>query len=400
MVNTTDIEADLCGVAILEPTTTNLPVDGHQFSSSMLGDIWDATRALHRQGVQPDPAGIVRAALPHRVDHAVVVDLIGRYGIGANAPVYAEQIVGRWHRDRLALAVTKARQQLDNDETPVDAIVSDLSKAFGSGVEDEAMFDQTLTLDDFCAQPLPPNDWIIPDLLSKGDRVIVTGSEGAGKSILMRQFAVCVAAGVHPFTTERIKPARVLVIDAENPLRIMVNTYQQLRSEVLRRNMPTDDRLWIHRFPQGLNLDKPSDRLKLHSLCRVLRPDLLVIGPAYKLYVGGSNQREEDLARMVTSALDGLREEFGFGLILEHHSPHGAPGVAERSVRPIGSSLWMRWPEFGVGLRLDAGSNMKYRSASLIHWRGQREEREWPERIESGTGFPWTEAPPSDRGQR
>nr|DAN96755.1 MAG TPA: replisome organizer [Caudoviricetes sp.] len=36
---------------------------------------------------------------------------------------------------------------------------------------------------------------------------------------------------------------------------------------------------------------------------------------------------------------------------LEHHSPHAAPGMTQRSVRPIGSSLWLRWPEFGMGIR-------------------------------------------------
>ena len=393
---TSDVEADLCGVAILDPTITNLHIDGAQFSQPVLGAIWDAVRELHRRGIHPDPSSIVDAAKPARVDHAQVVELVDRPGIGANAPLYADRIIERWHRDRIDTAAIKTRQRIAAGE-PLEVVVRELSMALGPGRDEEQLVEQTLTLDEFVAQPLPPNDWVIPDLLSKGDRVILTGSEGAGKSILMRQFAVCVAAGLHPFTEEFITPKRVLVVDAENPVRIMVNTYGNLRNEVLRRHMPTDDRLWIHRSPQGLNLDKPHDRLHLHSLCRTFRPDLLCIGPAYKLYVGGAAQREEDLARQVTSALDGLREEFGFAVLLEHHSPHAAPGVSERSVRPIGSSLWMRWPEFGVGIRLEDGSNMKYRSAQVIHWRGQREERAWPERLESGSGLPWIEATPSGR---
>jgi ATPase subunit of ABC transporter with duplicated ATPase domains len=63
-----------------------------------------------------------------------------------------------------------------------------------------------LDLDAFLAEPDPEYDWLIPGLLERGDRVIVTGQEGKGKSTLLRQIGVQVAAGIHPFTLDDIVP--------------------------------------------------------------------------------------------------------------------------------------------------------------------------------------------------
>jgi len=145
------------------------------------------------------------------------------------------------------------------------------------------------------------------------------------------------------------------------------------------------------RVLQGIDLGRVEDRMRMRRLCQITQPDLLVVGPAYKMYLGGSNQREEDLARIVASALDGLREEFGFALILEHHMPKA--GGANRDLAPIGSSLWMRWPEFGLGLKLVEGDGLNFnnRQAEIIAWRGGRDDRPWPQYLSSGGAgeLPW-----------
>ena len=194
---------------------------------------------------------------------------------------------------------------------------------------------------------------------------------------------------------------KVLLVDCENPEEIMADVLGTLRDVAHRRSVDAGDRFWLIRYPQGLDLSKPKDRLELHRQCMLIRPDLLLIGPAYKLYVGGGNQREEDLARQGTSALDGLREEFGFALILEHHSPH-ASGTGERVVRPIGSSLWLRWPEFGLGLapngetEEERARSFRDRKAVLRPWRGARADRPWPKFLHASKevgALPWADPP-------
>ena len=73
--------------------------------------------------------------------------------------------------------------------------------------EDDYKPDLAPDLYEFISIVDPPSDWVIPALLERGDRLIWTGFEGLGKSVITRQLAVCAAAGVHPFTGEPITPA-------------------------------------------------------------------------------------------------------------------------------------------------------------------------------------------------
>jgi hypothetical protein len=52
-------------------------------------------------------------------------------------------------------------------------------------------------------------------------------------------------------------------------------------------------------------------------------------------------------------------------------------------MRPYGASLWSRWPEFGIYLSP---------KGTLTHWRGQRDERAWPEALERSDPWPWAVA--------
>lgn len=393
----TDTERDLLAVALIQPgITETIPITGATFEHWAHGAMWDAIAAIHLEGHRPDPVLIVEHATRagHRgIDHAMIVDLVGRPAIGANAAHYAEQIIESCRRRDLGDALTRARQMLDSGATYEDA-TRPLSSAIDRTDGAEAEVEQLLTLDEFVDQPLPPRQWVIPGLMARGDRLVLTGTEGLGKSMLARQLAVCAAAGVHPFTFGDVDQMKVLMVDCENPVDIMISKLRGMRDWARDRGRPCEDRLWIRRYPQGLDLAQVADRLRLHTLVRTIRPDLLYIGPAYKLYIGGANSREEDLARQVTSVLDGLREEFGFALILEHHSPHEAAGQ-KRTVRPIGSSLWRRWPEFGFGLApADSSSVHGRRVADIVHWRGARDERDWPTVVESGGVLPWIDSNP------
>src|SRR5690606_2357350 len=109
------------------------------------------------------------------------------------------QRAGDADADSLVIAQTAAEQVqaiIDNAEADQDVSTETLAE-FLSGGDD-------------------PADWVIPGLLERGDRFILTGSEGLGKSVLFRQIAVGAAAGIHPFTQRRIDPNRVLYVDVEN----------------------------------------------------------------------------------------------------------------------------------------------------------------------------------------
>lgn len=399
MTEILETERDLLGAALIDPRLTEaLSLHPGHFSDGRHAAIWAALGDVFQEGLTPDPTTIVERAKGARVEHAMIVTLVGR-GIAANAEHYAELITEAARRRDLESALVRA-QQLLREGRDADTVSTELAKAIDSPTS-EREIEKTVTLDEFLAEPDEPDEWVIPGLITKGDRTIITGGEGLGKTQLIRQMAVCTAAGINPFTFERFEPRVVLYIDCENPKKIMKRKLREIRQFHHERQMPIDDRLWIRRYPQGLDLGQVSDRLQIRSQLRMFRPDLLVIGPAYKLYVGGGQEKDELLARQVTSSIDAWREEFGFAVILEHHSPHGTQ-TGTRSVRPFGSSLWLRWPEFGFGitpsskLKRSSSDPKGKRYVDIEHWRGARDERSWPRGLESHGNLPWIDSFPGE----
>lgn len=404
-----DAERALLGACLASPHTAGVvaeelpPTDLYQPSHEM---VLAAVVSLLSQDVAPDAVAVANelrnAGRLARAGGLPYLHTLLAAAPVASAVAYHVEIVRDLARRRALIEAAdrlaaQARQPGSDVESVIDRAHKDMSGLrFGKAQGDD--LSSLLDLDEFVDQPLPPVDWLIPGLLAVGDRFVLTGSEGLGKTTLVRQIAVAAAAGLHPFTLVPQPPKTVLVIDCENPIRIMRDRFSDLRTACRRRQNPVaPGRLWIDRRPEGMQLESREDQRWLAQRVEGVNPDLLVIGPAYKLYRGGGQQNEEEKARAVTAVLDEVREASGCGLLLEHHSPHAQGMGLQRSVRPIGSSLWLRWPEFGYGIRLADGDDLtlRRRLVDVEAWRGPRDERPWPTRLEMGMeGWPWMEARP------
>lgn len=235
----------------------------------------------------------------------------------------------------------------------------------------------------------PPYDWVVPNLLERGDRLIWTGFEGLGKSMFTRQLAVCVAAGLDPFSFGGIPPKTVLLVDCENSERQARRRFRPLAAESIkcRHRVPDGGLRLIHR-PEGIDLTRDEDASWLVERVTAHRPDLLIIGPFYRLHAANIN--EEQAARRTVAVLDAARTKVDCALVVEAHAGHGEQG-RNRSVRPVGSSLLLRWPEFGYGIAPAADANPEGRVTDVFvrRWRGDRDERMWPTRLVWGRGWPW-----------
>lgn len=242
----------------------------------------------------------------------------------------------------------------------------------------------------------PPHNWIVPGLLERGDRLILTGFEGQGKSMLIRQLAVCIAAGINPFWHDKRFPQqKVLIIDCENSeaqsrrkLRPIAEISKHFAGAV---KIPHGGMRLIHR-PEGVDLTTEGDAAWLLEQVTAHRPDVLFIGPFYRLHQG--NMNDEVFARRTVAILDRARAVTNCALITEAHAGHGEAGKS-RSVRPTGSSLLLRWPEFGYGLAPNAMSVPddlgRSREMDFVSWRGPRDDRDWPTHIRYGRAgeMPW-----------
>jgi hypothetical protein len=226
------------------------------------------------------------------------------------------------------------------------------------------------TLRVFLDEPEPEYDWLIPGLLERGDRCIVTAGEGRGKSTLLRQIGVQVSKGIHPFTLDPIPPVRVALLDLENSRR---HVRRKLRPLALTGPGEGDDRFIVSVVPEGIDLMHDKGRLALDDLIAATGPDLVIVGPLYKLASG--DPKDEEQARAVSAVIDGHRGRYGCTFLIEAHQPYPTGGSRQRPLRPYGASLWSRWPEFGLALT---------DRDELLHWRGARDERQWPAALKRG----------------
>ena len=338
-------------------------------------DIWDAMSRLDRHGKAVDAQTVLSVlAGSHAGAASLMPDLVTFMAIADNVGDYAS-IVRSWAiKRRLFSEALKVQQVALNPDANAQGLAATIATNFArlrdSGIVEDA---QSITLGELLEQSDDEPDWLIPGLLERRDRLMLTGEEGLGKSYLLRQIAIMAAAGLNPFDPgKRIEPIRVMVVDCEN-------TQSQIRRKV-RRVVE-----FAHRYGSGrpdmvnllcssrIDITRDKDLARIHFELDAAQPDLVVIGPLYRL-TNGALQTDDDAAP-VLAALDTIRDR-GIALLIEAHAGHAIGHGGQRNLRPRGSSALLGWPEFGYGMRTVASGY-----ADLVPWRGDRDERDWPDRI-------------------
>lgn len=346
-------------------------------------NLWNAMSVLDRTGKSVDPVtllAVVGAASP---EGHLLPDLVTTVGVPDNVAEYAAIVRGWAVRRKLEIAGREAVATAYTDGN-AGTIAAKVASKFIAIRDGHATADDmtAVTLAELLAEQDDEPEWLIPGLLERRDRFMLTGEEGLGKSHLLRQFAVSLAAGIHPFNGSKLAAAgKSLIIDCEN-------TRSQVRRKIRpaaewagRRGSDPSERLVVDCINR-IDITRDKDLARIHQLLDALQPDLVVIGPLYRL-VPRALQTDDDTAP-VLAALDTIRDR-GAALLMEAHAGHTPGDRGQRNLRPRGSSSLLGWPEFGYGMRSIGTEGY----ADLIPWRGDREEREWPQRLRKGEGFRW-----------
>jgi hypothetical protein len=287
-------------------------------------------------------------------------------------------------------AISELRTLLDSDiRNPSRVLNKALLIVSNMGSQPEHVDQGRLVnWDEFASEIVDDSyDWLIPGLLERKERVIVVAAEGVGKTMLARQVAICSSLGVQPFSFQRMPQVRTLTVDLENPERIIRRSSTSIVGAA--KSMGFEKKMDAHLFikPDGLDLLSTRDRMLLESKIEEVEPELLVMGPLYKSFVDPGTRTSEAIAIEVAKYLDSLRNIYGVALWLEHHAPLGNT-MSTRDLRPFGSAVWSRWPEFGLALQPDPTYTDAY-CYKVGHFRGARDVRHWPSVIKRGRKFPF-----------
>lgn len=393
----TDAERAVVGASLLDPESIRFAVDyctPSDFRDVRLGQVWSLMVGMRSAGVKVDPITVDSRI---REDGAVrgigatdLFDLMQGTPTAANITYYA-RIVGDAAIKRRVTEAGQRMQQLGASDAPLDEVM-EAARGWWEKVRGEQSHGLT-------AKPLwelldgPDDyDWIIPNLLEKQDRVVITGGEGAGKSYFVQQMAILSAAGIHPMTGDQVDPIKVLVVDAENSEKQWRRRIRPLVRKAAREGTADPAEVMHIATSTRLNLLNERDLGGVHALVDAYEPDMLVIGPLYKL-TSKAISNDDDAAPLIT-ALDGLRAK-GCALVMEAHAGKGTDAAGTRDLAPRGSAALMGWPEFGFGLQLEKNDDpFQPTTAALTRWRGDRDERAWPEKLMRGGKWPWSDMDP------
>lgn len=310
-----------------------------------------------------------------KIGFSDIGSLLGGAENAGSVAYHAEIVRNESARRRITEVLTRAQQAVNEHQADVSEIIQGVihgAREVSSGIGGES----------FTAKPLgdimaikDTFEWVIPGLLEKRDRVIVTAGEGAGKTTLIRQMAIASATGIHPFQLTPIRPVRVLVIDSENSERQWRRASGRLLNAAQQSNGQGDPltNVRIACIPRT-SITRDRELGKIHRMIDDFQPEIVCIGPLYRLAPGSMNS-DEDVAP-VLAALDTIRDT-GAAMIIEGHAGKGANAAGARDLRPRGSSALLGWPEFGFGLAHSDQEGV----LDLQRWRGDREERSWPESL-------------------
>ena len=319
------------------------------------------------------------------VEPAELHEWVGEVFTASNVAYYGDLVA----RAALERGVVKIATQLrDSASDPVNAVREGMSALEGLQRRSSTDAFELRTVKDLLEFDTS-HDWLISGLIERKDRLMLTGFEGLGKSTFLRQLVFAVAAGVHPFRDyQTITPRKCLVIDAENTERQWARAARGLVSQVsnLQADGDLSENLKVANI-RRIEITRPDELMQIHQLVDKVKPDIVMIGPLYRLTNGAIN--DDDEAAPVLAALDTLRDR-GIALLIEAHAGKSTSKSGERQLVPRGSSALLGWPEFGLGLRV--APKGRPGEVELVRWRGDREERMWPKRlVKSSNGLPFQE---------
>lgn len=198
------------------------------------------------------------------------------------------------------------------------------------------------------AEPDPPDtDTLLGPFITRGERTIIVGDTGHGKTTVSLQMLAAVLTGNECLGYEGACEGPVLIIDLEQGRRAVK---RGLREAGLHQ---CDDVLHIS-VPDGLALDQ--DTSHVSEINRVIQehlPALVLLDPYYKAHRADDSNQERPIVDLMRQ-LDSFRTDYGFALLLPAHPRKelaGKEGSRKLTLHDVaGSGAVTRGAEIVLGI--------------------------------------------------
>jgi RecA-family ATPase len=179
---------------------------------------------------------------------------------------------------------------------------------------------------DLASKPVPPRDWLVPDLIPAGTVTLLAGDGGTGKSLIALQLAVACALG-KPWLGRGVASGRALFISAEDDeeeLHRRLSDVVQAEDmdladldQLTLRSLAGEDAL-LAALDVRTGILRASDlHRELDAFLTELRPVVLVLDTLADLFPGNENDRAQ--ARQFVSLLRGLAMRHQCAVVLLSH---------------------------------------------------------------------------------
>ena len=188
--------------------------------------------------------------------------------------------------------------------------------------------DWLIPADDFCAQPAPIS-WLVKHWLQDKALIMVHGPSGGGKTFVVLDWCLRMAAGVPEWASLKVKPGTVVYLAGEG--------HHGLRGRVAAWKVHQNAgplSMWLSR--DGCDLNTPAGYMRVVDNIRALpkRPSIIVVDTLHRFLLGDENSAQD--AKTMLDACGALMAEFECSVLLVHHT-----GVSEEAQhRARGSSAW------------------------------------------------------------
>jgi putative DNA primase/helicase len=188
--------------------------------------------------------------------------------------------------------------------------------------------DWLIPADDFAAQPAPIA-WLVKHWVQAGSLIMVHGPSGGGKTFVVLDWCLRMAAGMDHWCSNKVRPGSVVYLAGEghHGLRGRVAAWKH-HHQAGRLSM------WLSR--DGCDLNTPTGYAKVVEQVRMLpkMPAIIVVDTLHRFLSGDENSAQD--TKTMLDACGALMRDFSCAVLLVHHT-----GVSEEAQhRARGSSAW------------------------------------------------------------